>query len=86
MSSLIKVCVGTHAQIHCSSCLNHFSVEKQVKEIIHRAFWDAFHEKITEDPPDYSQAVILIQEVKEVLLRPLEALGTFNYDLNNNSL
>ena len=43
-----------------------FSVEKQVKEIMHRAFWDVFQEKITEEPPDYSQAVVLIQEVKEV--------------------
>ena len=33
---------------------------------MHRAFWDAFQEKITEDPPDFSQAVVLIQEVKEV--------------------
>ena len=35
---------------------------------MHRAFWDAFQEKITEDPPDYSQAVVLIQEVKEVTI------------------
>ena len=45
----------------------YYSIEKQVKDIMHRAFWDAFQEKITEDPPDYSQAVVLIQEVKEVL-------------------
>lgn len=44
------------------------SVEKQVKDIMHRAFWDAFQEKITEDPPDFSQAVVLIQEVKEGLM------------------
>ena len=51
-----------------------FSVEKQVKEIMHRAFWDAFQEKITEDPPDFSQAVVLIQEVKEVRPSSLPAV------------
>ena len=43
-----------------------YSIEKQVKDMVHRAFWDAFQEKISEDPPDFSQAVVLIQEVKEV--------------------
>ena len=42
------------------------SMEKQVKDIMHKAFWDVFQERITEDPPDYSQAVVLIREVKEV--------------------
>lgn len=44
------------------------SIAKTVKEVVHRAFWDAFQEKITEDPPDFSQAVVLIQEVKESLM------------------
>lgn len=44
------------------------SIEKKVKEVVHRAFWDAFQEKITEDPPDFSHAVVLIQEVKESLM------------------
>ena len=43
-----------------------YSIEKQVKDMVHRAFWDAFQEKISEDPPDFSQAIVLIQEVKEV--------------------
>ena len=43
-----------------------YSIEKQVKDMVHRAFWDAFQEKISEDPPDFRQAVVLIQEVKEV--------------------
>lgn len=47
------------------------SIHKQVKEIIHKAFWDAFQEKITQDPPEYSHAVVLIEEVKESLLSVL---------------
>jgi hypothetical protein len=37
-----------------------------VKEIIHKAFWDAFSEKLEENPPDFGHAVVLIKEVKEV--------------------
>ncbi|KAL4233545.1 T-complex protein 11 [Mactra antiquata] len=44
------------------------SIQKQVKEIMHKAFWDAFEEKINEDPPDFGHAVVLINEVKEGLL------------------
>ena len=43
-----------------------YSLQKQVKEIIHKAFWDAFDEKLNEDPPDFGHAVVLIKEVKEV--------------------
>ena len=35
---------------------------------MHKAFWDSFSEKVSEDPPDYSQAVVLINEVKEVCM------------------
>ena len=31
-----------------------------------RAFWDSLQEKLDEDPPDYSHALVLFQEVKEV--------------------
>ncbi|XP_048765926.2 T-complex protein 11-like protein 1 isoform X2 [Ostrea edulis] len=41
------------------------SIEKQVKETVRRAFWDAFQEKLNEDPPDFMHALVLIQEVKE---------------------
>ncbi|WAR09029.1 T11L1-like protein [Mya arenaria] len=44
------------------------SLEGQVKEIIHKAFWDAFEAKISEDPPDFSHTVVLIKEVKEMLM------------------
>ncbi|KAK3593201.1 hypothetical protein CHS0354_002727 [Potamilus streckersoni] len=43
------------------------SVQRQVKEIMHKAFWDALETKLREDPPDYTHALVLIQEVKENL-------------------
>ncbi|GFR76357.1 T-complex protein 11-like protein 1 [Elysia marginata] len=44
------------------------SLEKQVSETMRRAFWDAFQEKIERDPPDYSMAFSLLEELKEVLV------------------
>ncbi|KAK3798020.1 hypothetical protein RRG08_034581 [Elysia crispata] len=44
------------------------SLEKQVTETMKRAFWDAFQEKIERDPPDYSMAYSLLEELKEVLV------------------
>jgi len=35
-------------------------------DIVHKAFWDAFEERLQDDPPDFSHAVTLIAEVKEV--------------------
>ncbi|KAL3884124.1 hypothetical protein ACJMK2_030346 [Sinanodonta woodiana] len=43
------------------------SVQRQVKEIMHKAFWDALETKLREDPPDFTHALVLIQEVKENL-------------------
>ncbi|VDI19778.1 Hypothetical predicted protein [Mytilus galloprovincialis] len=42
------------------------SFEKKVKEVVHKAFWDAFQEKLNEDPPELGHAVVLIQEVKDL--------------------
>ncbi|XP_070189597.1 T-complex protein 11-like protein 1 isoform X2 [Littorina saxatilis] len=44
------------------------SIEKQVKEVMQKAFWDALEAKLSQDPPDYSHALVLIEEVKENLL------------------
>lgn len=35
-------------------------------EIVHRAFWDSLQEQLHSDPPNYSHAVLLLQEVKTV--------------------
>ena len=39
-----------------------------MKEVMQRAFWDALKEKLSEDPPDTSHAVVLLEEVKQVQL------------------
>ncbi|KAE8746172.1 hypothetical protein FOCC_FOCC007044 [Frankliniella occidentalis] len=44
------------------------SLERVVKDAVHRAFWDLLAEEISEDPPVYKGAMILLEEVKEILL------------------
>lgn len=40
---------------------------RRVKEIMHKAFWNLLAEQLAEDPPTYTQALVLLQEVKEVI-------------------
>ncbi|KAK2586133.1 hypothetical protein KPH14_001407 [Odynerus spinipes] len=40
---------------------------RKVKEIMHEAFWNLLAEQLSEDPPDYTQAFILLQEIKDTL-------------------
>lgn len=44
------------------------SLEGRVTQIVHRAFWDSLQKDLNSDPPNYSHAVILLQEVKSMLL------------------
>ncbi|XP_078276488.1 T-complex protein 11-like protein 1 [Rhinoraja longicauda] len=44
------------------------SLERRVKDIVHRAFWDSLQAQLDEMPPQYSHAIRLLQEVKESLL------------------
>ncbi|NWX20409.1 TCP11 protein, partial [Aegotheles bennettii] len=44
------------------------SLEDKVKEILHTAFWDSLEKQLSARPPDYTQAIQLLQEVKEALL------------------
>ncbi|XP_041638568.1 T-complex protein 11-like protein 2 [Cheilinus undulatus] len=43
------------------------SLQGRVTEIVHRAFWDSLQEQLNSDPPNYSHAVVLLQEVKTML-------------------
>uniref|UniRef100_A0A3Q1GMA4 T-complex protein 11-like protein 1 n=1 Tax=Acanthochromis polyacanthus TaxID=80966 RepID=A0A3Q1GMA4_9TELE len=43
------------------------SLEGRVTEVVHRAFWDSLQEQLSSDPPNYSHATILLQEVKTML-------------------
>lgn len=40
---------------------------RKVKEIMHKAFWNLLAEQLAEDPPSYTQALVLLQEIKETL-------------------
>ncbi|KAK3925493.1 T-complex protein 11-like protein 1 [Frankliniella fusca] len=44
------------------------SLERKVKDAFHRAFWDLLAEELSEDPPVYKGAMILLEELKEILL------------------
>ncbi|XP_058794679.1 T-complex protein 11-like protein 1 [Phymastichus coffea] len=43
------------------------SLHKTVKEIVHKAFWDILSNELSQDPPIYTQALRLLQEIKESL-------------------
>lgn len=42
------------------------SLMKQVKDTMHKAFWELLREQLNNDPPEYSQAMILLTEIREV--------------------
>ncbi|XP_047453104.1 T-complex protein 11-like protein 1 [Mugil cephalus] len=44
------------------------SLERRVKEIMHKAFWDCLEAQMMEDPPSYGHAIKLLAEIKETLL------------------
>lgn len=44
------------------------SLQKAVKEAMHRAFWDFLTEELGSDPPVYTRAMNLLEEVKTMLL------------------
>ncbi|XP_048886920.1 T-complex protein 11-like protein 2 isoform X1 [Brienomyrus brachyistius] len=44
------------------------SLEKKVKDIVHKAFWDCLESELNNDPPEYEHAIRLLQEIREVLL------------------
>ncbi|XP_015433465.1 PREDICTED: T-complex protein 11-like protein 1 [Dufourea novaeangliae] len=40
---------------------------RRVKEIMHKAFWNLLAEQLAEDPPNYTQALVLLNDIKERL-------------------
>lgn len=40
---------------------------RKVKEIMHKAFWNLLAEQLDEDPPIYTQAFVLLKEIKDVI-------------------
>ena len=61
------------------------SLEKRVKEIVHKAFWDCLSVQLSEDPPTYDHAIKLVGEIKEVMQRTncgaFLGLGIFNLSM-----
>lgn len=44
------------------------SLEEKVSQIFHKAFWDLLSEQLSSDPPIYTQAMVLLKEIKEELI------------------
>ncbi|XP_071373225.1 T-complex protein 11-like protein 2 [Centroberyx affinis] len=44
------------------------SLWKAVRENVHKAFWDILESELNDDPPEYQQAIRLLQEIREILL------------------
>ncbi|KGL74219.1 T-complex protein 11-like 1, partial [Tinamus guttatus] len=44
------------------------SLEKKVRDIVHKAFWDCLEAQLQEEPPTYDHAIKLLGEIKETLL------------------
>jgi len=42
------------------------SLMKQVKDTMHKAFWELLREQLNNDPPEYTQAMILLSEIRTV--------------------
>ncbi|KAA8580236.1 hypothetical protein FQN60_005771 [Etheostoma spectabile] len=44
------------------------SLWKIVRDIVHKAFWDILESELNNDPPEYGQAIRLLEEIREILL------------------
>lgn len=44
------------------------SLEKRVKDMVHKAFWDCLESELNEDPPEYDYAIKLLEEIRDTLL------------------
>ncbi|VEN61924.1 unnamed protein product [Callosobruchus maculatus] len=47
------------------------SVQKMIKDTMHKAFWDVLRSQLAEEPPNYTQALNLLEEIKEGLFAVL---------------
>ncbi|AWO98134.1 putative T-complex protein 11-like protein 2 [Scophthalmus maximus] len=44
------------------------SIWKLVRDNVHKAFWDILSAELNDDPPEYGQAIRLLEEIREILL------------------
>ncbi|KFO77049.1 T-complex protein 11-like 1, partial [Cuculus canorus] len=62
-----EIVVNTDFQIKPRELPEH-SLEKNVRHIVHKAFWDSLEAQLKEDPPTYDHTIKLLGEIKENLL------------------
>lgn len=43
-----------------------FSLWKVVRDNFHKAFWEVLESELNDDPPEYGQAIRLLEEIREV--------------------
>jgi hypothetical protein len=67
MSLAHEIAVNDNFELHKQEAPPN-SLEKKIAETVQRAFWDAFQEKLNQDPPDLSFAYGMLQELRETLL------------------
>ncbi|XP_018541161.1 T-complex protein 11-like protein 2 [Lates calcarifer] len=48
--------------------LSQDSLWKVVRDNVHKAFWDILESELNDDPPEYGQAIRLLEEIREILL------------------
>ena len=56
---------------------------KNVRNIVHQAFWDLLEKDVAADPPQYGNAMKLLKEMKQVYL--MFELISLNMLLSSNS-
>ncbi|KAJ8392362.1 hypothetical protein AAFF_G00077260 [Aldrovandia affinis] len=44
------------------------SLERRVKDIVHKVFWDCLESELNDDPPVYQHALKLLEEIREILI------------------
>ncbi|XP_026183025.1 T-complex protein 11-like protein 2 [Mastacembelus armatus] len=49
-------------------CLPQDSLWKVVRDNVHKAFWDMLESELNDNPPEYGQAIRLLEEIREILL------------------
>ncbi|XP_011371808.2 T-complex protein 11 homolog [Pteropus vampyrus] len=59
---------GMNRDFHMEEVLPQSSLDGKVKEKMHNAFWDHLKEQLSATPPDFSCALELLKEIKEILL------------------
>ncbi|KAM6987033.1 T-complex protein 11-like protein 2 [Aplochiton taeniatus] len=62
-----EIIVNRNFQVELSN-LPQNSLEKRVRDMVHKAFWDSLESGLNDDPPEYGHAIKLLEEIKEILL------------------